>query len=1058
MNLQVLKSCATKLPKPLILLFTALTYHPIWSQDGEFNNNNLAQTIPPSPTAAALGEYGSYPVSGSSGLPSIQIPLIDIHGREITLPVSLSYHGDGVKVDEIASWVGMGWSLNAGGVITRNVVGYPDEDEKGLFGLYTQGFSPFNPENGYGLGWDMLSRLSSGLQKGEPDIYTYNFLGYSGQFIIDHNEDFHHYNQTDLAFERRISQGDIIDFKITIGDGTTLIFDAIETLHVEAGGQGNYEAEIAWYLTRIIKGNDQFDLIYESETINEGYACSEIGSRAITNGGSACLGTVDWEVIQGSIITKTQQRLKAIAGPYGTMSFNEGATERKDLSGTNKLASITYLDQTIQFRSEYTEGTLKPSINCTSISGPGSGIKERLFLNEVEFIAGDDRKKYILEYLNPNALPPTKSFDQDHWGYYNDANNYTLLPSIDGFDTGGDRSANSESMLFGTLKRITYPTGGYSDFEWEPNRSCETSNQTVEVCNTLVDFETESSFQSGGIEEFEFTLEQVSQVNFTIDVGNLFENTTEPGAIIVTLSSSNESHSYSQSLEGTHTVEIGELTAGTYSIKLENHLPSIESVTFSLQECHDEIKSVTNCQYYGGLRIKSIENFSAIDHLFNKKCYQYGELSSSRIVTNNSYTKEIKAECTAGGVQSIVYSGIKRHDRSLLQFSNNVTYESITEKLNDNSKIVYDYYELNDNWGGNSYEAVLLQDHSWKRNLLKQKTLYNNLGLPVSSTQNHYTFVPRKQYEGIKVDLILWNRLNGGNNDHQYAKGLIKINSGWARLDSTIHIDYHPNGPLVKKNEFEYFHPFDRVAPNLIRSTDSDGQLTTSITLYPRSYTSEGLIWDRLREKYFYLPIEKVILKDDKIASASVFEYGMNGKMISLRKIAPSELIPKSDFTYSHLSYPAGKGNYLPSVLYDSRNEIDLMYDGHNLVNKLNRNGQSTAYVWGYAQKYPVAKIENYSSDELRSLIGSIKVTQILHSSDNTYLETELKSIMSQLPSKAQMTIYLYKVGTGLIKIIDPNRNQITYQYDDFGRLKSVFDNNGNLLSKHTYQYSLETK
>ena len=44
MNLQVLKSCATKLPKPLILLFTALTYYPTcsWTTEDAFSVRDLS--------------------------------------------------------------------------------------------------------------------------------------------------------------------------------------------------------------------------------------------------------------------------------------------------------------------------------------------------------------------------------------------------------------------------------------------------------------------------------------------------------------------------------------------------------------------------------------------------------------------------------------------------------------------------------------------------------------------------------------------------------------------------------------------------------------------------------------------------------------------------------------------------------------------------------------------------------------------------------------------------------------------------------------------------------
>jgi hypothetical protein len=84
-------------------------------------------SIPPSPNAASLGKYGEYIVDKSTGVPNISIPLIDLNEGGINVKVGISYHAGGIKVQEEASCVGLGWSLNAGGVITRVMHGRPDE-------------------------------------------------------------------------------------------------------------------------------------------------------------------------------------------------------------------------------------------------------------------------------------------------------------------------------------------------------------------------------------------------------------------------------------------------------------------------------------------------------------------------------------------------------------------------------------------------------------------------------------------------------------------------------------------------------------------------------------------------------------------------------------------------------------------------------------------------------------------------------------------------------------------------------------------------------------------
>ncbi|HLZ88470.1 MAG TPA: hypothetical protein VKQ52_14540, partial [Puia sp.] len=55
-----------------------------------------------SPNAAALGKYGELPVSYYTGIPNINIPLYEIKTGSLDLPISLSYHAGGIKVEEIA--------------------------------------------------------------------------------------------------------------------------------------------------------------------------------------------------------------------------------------------------------------------------------------------------------------------------------------------------------------------------------------------------------------------------------------------------------------------------------------------------------------------------------------------------------------------------------------------------------------------------------------------------------------------------------------------------------------------------------------------------------------------------------------------------------------------------------------------------------------------------------------------------------------------------------------------------------------------------------------------
>jgi hypothetical protein len=103
-------------------------------QGGDLNRL-LPAITPKSPTAAELAKYGSYPVSLYTGLPTIEIPIHQFKIGPVNVPVRLTYHASGLKVSDLGSWVGMGWSLQTGGMVSRSVQSRPDEQTNGVLGI-----------------------------------------------------------------------------------------------------------------------------------------------------------------------------------------------------------------------------------------------------------------------------------------------------------------------------------------------------------------------------------------------------------------------------------------------------------------------------------------------------------------------------------------------------------------------------------------------------------------------------------------------------------------------------------------------------------------------------------------------------------------------------------------------------------------------------------------------------------------------------------------------------------------------------------------------------------
>ena len=109
---------------------------PAIAQD---TSNTIGRVSIASPNAASLGKYIDIPVSYNTGIPQVTIPIYTARSGSVKLSIGLSYHASGLKTGETSSWVGAGWSLNAGGMITRSVIGAPDD----------RGFSINNVWNGH---------------------------------------------------------------------------------------------------------------------------------------------------------------------------------------------------------------------------------------------------------------------------------------------------------------------------------------------------------------------------------------------------------------------------------------------------------------------------------------------------------------------------------------------------------------------------------------------------------------------------------------------------------------------------------------------------------------------------------------------------------------------------------------------------------------------------------------------------------------------------------------------------------------------------------------------
>jgi RHS repeat-associated protein len=220
--------------------------------------------------ASAAVRFKDVPVNLATGAMFLPVPLYTLNEGLLSVPISLHYNGSGMKNQEVASWCGTGWNLNAGGMITRMVRGIPDEGLKSG-NVFLRGYYKF------GFGGDGTSVDNDT----EPDVFYLNINGASYKMMYRYNgqnAQFEFFPDADIKvipnfqfLSGNSTVGKFNGFKVILPDGVQYFFGygATEaTVEAEAGfiqSNGNHPGKNSfnnfwkdnaqtsvWYLTKIV--------------------------------------------------------------------------------------------------------------------------------------------------------------------------------------------------------------------------------------------------------------------------------------------------------------------------------------------------------------------------------------------------------------------------------------------------------------------------------------------------------------------------------------------------------------------------------------------------------------------------------------------------------------------------------------------------------------------------------------------------------------------------------------------------------------------------------------
>jgi hypothetical protein len=506
-----------------LLLFSSFYFSQ--SSESSVSNpmDNSNQMYPASPSVNNLMKFEEVPVNNYTGIPDIKIPITSLSTKSpgIKVNLSLNYHPNTAKPEDKSSEVGLGWSLLAGGSISRTVINGPDGDvviqnvhQPAKTGIYFDEFSPGSETNLTRKFLDSLETAGTyvpilvsptynsflnfaykacylNLFDTEYDLYQYNFMGYSGRFIIKKNSSNQLYvqklDENNLKIEisslNPNKTYETSSFNITDELGNKYIFNVTE------------DSQITSYSHRIGFNGYISDNMYNVGTVTSAFHLAEVQdvsgdilvkfnyyplSPVFFTTNSSITRNV-WNPIENSYtFPHNFGNVIPAAQEFSTNSINSQTRLLKDIEvvGRGKI-NLSYLQNRID--TNYSNSNQLSKLDYIQILNPAGNIMDtykfnysnfsfnlndtqeyRLKLDNISVFDASQQKKndYQLNYTSDIPLSSSK-LNIDHWGWFN-----CIKPTDNVLSS---RAPSPACMKYNILESIKLPTGGVQKYNFESN-------------------------------------------------------------------------------------------------------------------------------------------------------------------------------------------------------------------------------------------------------------------------------------------------------------------------------------------------------------------------------------------------------------------------------------------------------------------------------------------------------------------------------------------------------------------------------------------------------------
>ncbi len=408
-----------------------------------------------------------------SGTAQVSIPLCMMPSKEFSVPVSLTYTGArGIRVQDYASFVGLGWQLNAGGAISRVLKSFPDEQPNGYIGTGLWGQRVAAAAGNISLIPNEIQGTMEAVPTadGEPDVFFIHTPTFTAKFIFNENGVPVFESNTGLkvfaySFYNSANYANSF-FIVTDNQGNNYYFDARENSTTQIYGQSvTYPS--TWYLTRITTFNSKDDITFSYNTGNS-YGVSH--NYTIATFDYSCGRSDETRTVTTTI--NNPQYLSVMQSSAGSVNFTY-ANDRRDNSD-QRLTSIVKKTASGQVIQTYL-------LNHSYFGDPTTNANLlRLRLDNIQVVGTSAQTATPLTiktftYNQAVNLPDRTSKSFDYWGYYN-----AIQAGDDPFVNPALRAASNIYAQANILNKITDVSGNETNISYELNSYIRPDNGLTE--------------------------------------------------------------------------------------------------------------------------------------------------------------------------------------------------------------------------------------------------------------------------------------------------------------------------------------------------------------------------------------------------------------------------------------------------------------------------------------------------------------------------------------------------------------------------------------------------